>query len=115
MARHILDLREGSPDAVLRRVVLQLVGSPCIPSPSPRIYAFVPPSHCRTNNPQLWRLDWWDREYVQRFDKFRRNDPWDDLESYMNWEPGSWNDRGFTVAQGDGLFKHTDRTKIWSV
>lgn len=30
-------------------------------------------------------------------------------------EPNSWNDRGFTVAQGDGLFKHTDRTKIWSV
>lgn len=77
---------------------------------------------------------------MSRFDKFRRNDPWDDLESYMNvretrwrvaeaaaflahnpmpthvqWEPGSWNDRGFTVAQGDGLFKHTDRTKIWSV
>ena len=35
----------------------------------------------------------------------KRNDPWWDLESYMNWEPGSWNDRKFTVAQGEGLFR----------
>ena len=34
----------------------------------------------------------------------------------MNWETGkdgvsSWNDRGWTVAQGDGLFMHVDPTK----
>lgn len=62
-----------------------------------------------TNNPQMWNVAWWNREYVSQFDKFRRNDPWYDLESYMNWEPNSWNDRKFIVAQGDGLFKHTDR------
>ena len=28
--------------------------------------------------------------YVEQFDKFKRNDPWWDLESYMNWEPNSW-------------------------
>lgn len=40
------------------------------------------------------------------------NDPWWDLESYMNWEPNSWNDRRWTVAQGVGLFKHVDPTKF---
>lgn len=30
-------------------------------------------------------------------------------------EPGSWNERGFTVAMGDGLFKHVDRSKVVSV
>jgi hypothetical protein len=64
-----------------------------------------------TNNPQMWEIKWWNREYVDQFDKFKRNDPWWDLESYMNWEPNSWNDRGFNVAQGDGLFMHNDPTK----
>jgi hypothetical protein len=58
-----------------------------------------------TNNPQMWTVGWWNKEYVDVFDAFKRNDPWYDLESYMNWEPNSWNDRKFTVAQGDGLFK----------
>lgn len=62
-----------------------------------------------TNNPQLWGVEWWNHEYVSRFDQFQRNDPWYDLETYMNWEPNSWNDRKFTVAQGQGLFKHVDR------
>ena len=64
-----------------------------------------------TNNPQMWEVAWWNREYVERFDSFKRNDPWWDLESYMNWEPNSWNERGWTVAQGMGLFKHLDPTK----
>jgi hypothetical protein len=42
-----------------------------------------------TNNPQMWEVAWWNREYVEQFDKFKRNDPWWDLESYMNWEPNS--------------------------
>ena len=29
-----------------------------------------------TNNPQLWLVSWWNKEYVERFDKFKRNDPW---------------------------------------
>ena len=33
----------------------------------------------------------------------------------MNWEPNSWNDRAFTVAQGDGLFQHVDGTKVRGV
>jgi hypothetical protein len=32
-----------------------------------------------TNNPQMWRLDWWQKEYVDLFPKFNRNDPWYDL------------------------------------
>jgi hypothetical protein len=62
-----------------------------------------------TNNPQLWEVEWWNREYVAAFDKFRSNDPWYDLEVYMNWEPNSWNDRKFIVAQGDGLYKVSAR------
>jgi hypothetical protein len=62
-----------------------------------------------TNNPQLWKISWWNKEYVQQFDNFKRNDPYYDLESYMNWEPNSWNDRKFKVGQGMGLFKHVDR------
>jgi hypothetical protein len=68
-----------------------------------------------TNNPQLWSVEWWNREYVANFDKFTRNDPWYDLEVYMNWEPNSWNDRKFTVGQGDGLFKHVDRGNFGAI
>ena len=67
-----------------------------------------------TNNPQMWLKSWWNKEYETgplAFPKFKRNDPWYDVEVYMNWEPMSWNDRKFTVAQGQGLFKHSDRNK----
>ena len=33
-----------------------------------------------TNNPQMWAIDWWNREYVSQFDSYNRNDPWWDLE-----------------------------------
>ena len=36
-----------------------------------------------SNNPQMWSIEWWNREYVTRFDSFKRNDPWWDLESFM--------------------------------
>ena len=29
-----------------------------------------------TNNPQMWEVKWWNREYVDLFDSFKRNDPW---------------------------------------
>jgi hypothetical protein len=64
-----------------------------------------------TNNPQLWHVPWWNKEYVSQFAHFTRNDPWYDVEVYMNWEPNSWNDRKWIVAQGEGLFKHSDRAK----
>ena len=25
-----------------------------------------------TNNPQMWEVEWWNREYVSQFDKFKR-------------------------------------------
>ena len=63
-----------------------------------------------TNNPQMWSVAWWNKEYVNgRLPKWTRNDPYYDLEVWMNWEPGSWNDEKFIVAEGDGLFKHVDR------
>lgn len=42
-------------------------------------------AHDRTNNPQLWRLDWWQREYVSRFANFTKISPWKDIEQYMNF------------------------------
>ncbi len=51
---------------------------------------------------------------MANFPNFRNNDPYHDIESYMNWEPGSWNTRKFTVAQGEGLFKHVDRNNFGS-
>lgn len=65
-----------------------------------------------TNNPQLWSIQWWNKEYVEKFDSFKSSDPYYDLEMYMNWEPNSWNDRKWIVAQGDGLFKHVDRNNF---
>ena len=38
-----------------------------------------------TNNPQMWRRDWWQKEYVDRFPHFYRNDPYYDL--------GAWGQR----------------------
>jgi hypothetical protein len=33
------------------------------------------------------------------------------MQAAMNWQPHAWNDRKWTVAQGDGLWKHIDYTK----
>lgn len=43
-----------------------------------------PPGRYRTNNPQMWRLDWWEREHLSRFDKSTRYSAWNDIEKYMN-------------------------------
>ena len=66
-----------------------------------------------TNNPQMWAIDWWNREYVNgSFKTSQRLDPYDNIETWFNWEPNAWNDRGILVAQGAGLFKHRDLTNI---
>jgi len=55
---------------------------------------------------------WWLNGYVKEFEAHKRYDPYHDLESYMNWEPGAWNDRGWIIAEGDGLFAHRDRYNL---
>jgi hypothetical protein len=66
-----------------------------------------------TNNPTLMANAWWKQEYIEkRFKGSHRHDPYEHLEMYMNWEPGSWNDEPWIVAQGDGLFKHVDRNNF---
>ena len=37
--------------------------------------------------------------------------PYENLESYMNWEPHAWNDRPYVIAQGEGMLKHSDKAK----
>ena len=94
-----------------------------------------------TNNPQLYRVDWWRAEY----EEYLPTNPKDDIgacpfafcahhalprpshtpgapptppppraEYYMNYGAGkngisAWNERKWTVAQGDGLFMHVVR------
>lgn len=62
-----------------------------------------------TNNPVMFLRSWWQKEYLDKFPHLLK-DSTDDfgLESFMNWHPGAWNDRGWVVAQGDGMFKHSD-------
>lgn len=102
-----------SPDAVLV-AMLPL----CAPLPQSD-----PPMHCSdsfycnwTNNPQLWSVAWWNREYVEgSFQKRNSIDPFADIEYWTNWDQTAWNTRKFTVAQGDGLFKHIDRGNFGAV
>ena len=42
-----------------------------------------------TNNPQMWSVEWWKKEYIATFPNFKSSDPYHDIESYMNWEPNS--------------------------
>lgn len=65
-----------------------------------------------TNNPTMMSVKWWYNEYVRHFKEFKQNDPYYDIEVYMNWEPNAWNDREWIVAQGEGLFRHTDRNRF---
>ena len=65
-----------------------------------------------TANPHLFSKAWWLKEYVEHFEKRKwHNNPYENIEYYLNWEPNSWNDRGWTVAQGEGLFRHEDFEK----
>lgn len=64
-----------------------------------------------TNNPFLISKTWWREQYETKFAAFKNVNPYDDLELYMNWEPNSWNDRPWIVAQGEGVFKHVDKKK----
>jgi len=61
-----------------------------------------------TNNPFMVRTSWWFENFVTQFDEVREAEPSFNLEGFMNWHPGAWNDRHFIVAEGDGLFKHCD-------
>lgn len=61
-----------------------------------------------TNNPFIISKYWWFEQYVFKFPEIANSPPDFNLEGFMNWHPGAWNTRKFTVAEGDGLFKHCD-------
>jgi len=67
-----------------------------------------------TLNPILFSRNFWQNQYVQGFNHFKLHDPNENLEYYMNWEPYVWNEKGWTIAQGEGLFEHVDEEK-WGV
>eukprot|EP01102_Stenamoeba_stenopodia_P009910 TRINITY_DN2943_c0_g1_i2.p1 TRINITY_DN2943_c0_g1~~TRINITY_DN2943_c0_g1_i2.p1 ORF type:complete len:580 (-),score=176.15 TRINITY_DN2943_c0_g1_i2:58-1797(-) len=62
-----------------------------------------------TNNPFLLDRRWWFEAYVNGiFKKHNSQDPYKDIESYMNWQSGAWAEHMWPIAFGDGLFKHVD-------
>lgn len=61
-----------------------------------------------TNNPFLISKYWWFENYVYRFKEFQGSTADFNLETFMNWAPDAWNNRGWTIAEGDGMFKHAD-------
>jgi hypothetical protein len=63
----------------------------------------------------MWSVAWWQTEYIAKFPHFKNNDPFHDIEAYMNWEPNSWGSRKWIVAQGAGLFTHRDRNNFGSL
>lgn len=61
-----------------------------------------------TNNPFLINKLWWFEHFMLKFPEIRNPTSDFGLESFMNWHHEIWNDAGWTVASGDGLFKHCD-------
>ena len=75
-----------------------------------------PPSwHCSdsyycnwTNNPQIWSVAWWTKEWVEgTLKKPNTINPFADVEYWTNWDAEAWNTKKWTVAQvrggrGDG-------------
>lgn len=69
-----------------------------------------------TNNPCLFKKDWFINEVGNRFKehyaiekgKYGSKSPFLDFEYYTNWRPHAWTDKNFTVAVGTGLFSHSE-------
>jgi hypothetical protein len=61
-----------------------------------------------TNNPFLINKFWWINNYYNQIPEISKPPPGFDLEGFMNWNHDAWNKRGWTVAEGEGMFKHCD-------
>ena len=61
-----------------------------------------------TNNPILIKTQWWFSNFVEAFDALVDPEPSFNLEGFMNGVGEAWNDRGYIVAEGEGMFKHCD-------
>ena len=77
------------------------------------LYYCVDSEYCNwTNNPFLIKKSWWFENYMEKFVEMVDPPEGFDLETFMNWHEGAWNDRGWTIAQGDGMFTHADTNKF---
>uniref|UniRef100_A0A0G4F942 Uncharacterized protein n=1 Tax=Chromera velia CCMP2878 TaxID=1169474 RepID=A0A0G4F942_9ALVE len=73
---------------------------------------------CQTNNPHLFLIDWWKKEYIPKFEEERKAraegnppsccDPDDNVEFWFNWADETWRSGKWTVALLEGLFRHED-------
>merc|ERR1712137_1177575 len=65
-----------------------------------------------TNNPFFISKIWWIENYVKKHWEIQTPPEDFDLETWMNWDAGAWNHRGWTIAEGAGMFKHADVHKF---
>jgi len=78
--------------------------------PTEKPYLCSPSKYCLwTNNPQVFYKSWYVQNFEKRFRGETRGNPWNDFEFFMNWNFDVWNDRNFTIAFGEGLFRHGER------
>uniref|UniRef100_A0A0G4FLP0 Uncharacterized protein n=1 Tax=Chromera velia CCMP2878 TaxID=1169474 RepID=A0A0G4FLP0_9ALVE len=73
---------------------------------------------CQTNNPHLFLIDWWKKEYIPKFEEERKAraegnppsccDPDENVELWFNWADETWRSGKWTVALLEGLFRHDD-------
>jgi hypothetical protein len=72
-----------------------------------RVCNDVPAFHCSdsfycnwTNNPQIWSVAWWKKEWVEgTLKKPNGINPYADVEYWTNWDNDAWNNKKWTVAQ----------------
>ena len=65
-----------------------------------------------TNNPFFIDKNWWIENYEKKHWEITDEPDGFDLETWMNWDPDAWNHRGWTIAEGAGMFKHADVHKF---
>lgn len=66
-----------------------------------------------TNNPVLLSPRFWFQyldQWVDSQNHFAHNEKWvnHNFEHVMNFVPSAWNERNFTIAYGEGLFRHEE-------
>jgi len=60
-----------------------------------------------TNNPILFKKKWW-KQYFSNLARAMDRDHVHNWEGHLNNDWSVWNERGFTVAEGNGLFSHRE-------
>eukprot|EP01100_Stratorugosa_tubuloviscum_P004128 TRINITY_DN201_c1_g1_i1.p1 TRINITY_DN201_c1_g1~~TRINITY_DN201_c1_g1_i1.p1 ORF type:complete len:411 (+),score=223.20 TRINITY_DN201_c1_g1_i1:51-1283(+) len=77
----------------------------CMDSP---VFYCIDSYYCNwTNNPAMWRKEWWIKWFSATAISLDRGHK-HNWEGTLNWNNELWNSRAFVVAEGNGLFKHVE-------